>query len=190
MVALKRSYHIAGPSADRLAKRLRRVETIQRIRTPEQKHRDITLTNAALADGNISLTELTAIAQGDGVADREGAEIRVSKIEFCGSTNTAGVDIYFISPKMNNAPAYGDFQSVTGGYANADAFMTWHKTISDKNGGLSSNGYHKFRYPLKIHYSGSASTGGQRNRIWMVVKNDTGAAISHEYAARIWYSDQ
>ncbi|WP_219929644.1 hypothetical protein, partial [Achromobacter pulmonis] len=158
-------------------------------RKPEMKHRDITLSNSALADAAISLTELTAIAQGDGVADREGASIRVHRIEVCGSTNRDATDLYFVSPKMNNAPTYGDFLSVTGGFVNRDAFILWWKQITSTTGGNSTDAAYSFRFPMKIHYSGSSSTSGQRNRIWFVVKNDTGGAISFEYALRIWYTD-
>lgn len=171
------------------AKRLRRIERQVYRNRPEMKHRDVTLTSAALADGSINLTELTAIAQGDGVADRDGAVIRVFRVEACGRVNTSGVDVYFVTPKMNNAPTYGDFQSVTGGFCNADSFVTWYKHITDCKQNSSSQFFYKFKYPIKIHYAGSASTAGQRNRVWFVVKNDTGGAVAFEFALRIWYTD-
>nr|DAW56437.1 MAG TPA: hypothetical protein [Bacteriophage sp.] len=90
---------------------------------------------------------------------------------------------------MNNAPQYGDFQAVTGGYCNDDAFTVWRKTMSGLKANFANNGYHVFRYPLKLFYNGSSGTAGQRNRIWFVVKNDTGAAAQVEYALRIWYTD-
>lgn len=172
-----------------LAKRMRRVERIQRMRRPEMKHRDTTLVGSLVADGSIGLTELTAIAQGDGVADREGASIRVYRIEVRGITSVAGTDFYFVSPKMNNAPTYGDFQSVPGGFINRDAFTLWYKKIIGLQGNFVIDGYFRFRFPMKVHYSGSASTAGQRNRIWAVVKNDTGGNINYEFALRIWYTD-
>lgn len=190
MPALKRTVTLEGPPATSLTTRVRRVERIQRMNKPEMKHRDTTLTAAALADGNITLTELTAIAQGSGVADREGASIRIHRVEMRGLTDTSGTDLYLVSPKMNNAPTYGDFQGVTGGFINRDAFIMWWKQISDTHGGLATDAFKAFKYPMKVHYSGAASTGGQRNRIWYVVKNDTGGPIAVEYALRIWYTDQ
>ena len=111
-MAFKRALFPATPVGN--AKRIRRIERRQRRyrQRPELKHRDFTLTGSAQADASVAVSEFTAIAQGDGVADREGASIRVFRVEMHGHCDDSGVDLYIVSPKHNTQPAYSDFGAV------------------------------------------------------------------------------
>jgi len=164
-------------------------------RKPEMKSRANGV-SGTLANGAFAQIEVTDIAQGNAGLERDGTVIKLHRVDytaFARETGTAnpiaGIDVYLVTSKDANVPAYGDFLTLVGGTVNKNEFTTWvQDVVGGSNNGVVQ-GAHSFQFPMKIHYGGSASDSGIRNRTFLCMKNNTGTAVSHQLAFRSWYTD-
>lgn len=192
MVA-KRVLFPRSPATMPVKKRLRRVERIAALRKPEMKMQDFNYVNATLADGALAtIVELTAIAEGTGVNERIGNRIKIHRIEVRGTLGAENVDAYIIQGHTTTAPVYANFYAYQGSHLLADdshtKFTEWRyingRTFIDRSGLR-----HRFPIGYTAKYNANLSTSCVDNRLWFVVKNDTGAAVSVEYSLRVWFTD-
>jgi len=164
-------------------------------RKPEMKAQAYGASETKL-NGTVKVYEVTDIAAGDEGYARDGLQIKLHRVFYTitayatGTQNpVAGVDAYLITSKNDTAPAYGDFISYIGGTVNKNEFSTWKQhVIGGDNHGIIQ-GSHHFQFPMKIHFSGNASTSCLRNRTYIVVKNNTGASVDVQIASRVWFTD-
>jgi len=163
-------------------------------RKPEAKHHSSDATGS-LATGVISYMECTYLAEGTGVGERIGSQVRLLYTEYAlsvfSSTSAAyGVDIYLVTTRDGSTPVVGDFIGLPGGFPDRDKYIKWkqHLTNADDNNGNILASY-RWQYPMRVHYDGAAATDGVRNRTFIVIKNSTGSSINYAANERTWYTD-
>jgi len=183
----KRKYN--GPAT--MAKRLKRVERIQGRRKPEVKYAVFTH-SGAIADMAASTVELTAIAQGNDVNERTGNHIKLLRVDVRGDVGDNNLDYYIIQCHTTAAPIYGNFNAQQGGAIstidNNTKFTEWKYMSGYK---LKDTGrlMHRFKYGIKAKYNGTATSNCVDNRIYLFIKNNTGASHSPNFTVRVWFSD-
>jgi len=187
-----------APAAKRPRTNANEIAKIKRTlgeRKPEMKSRgNGVYTN--LADGAFVATEVTDLAQGSADSERSGTLVKLHRVEYTAfgrettsASPIAGVDFYLITCKDSNPPAYGDFLGLVGGTANKNEFTTWVQDVIGASNHGVIQGAHSFQYPMKVHYGGSASDSGIRNRTYVCIKNNTGTQIAYQLSYRVWYTD-
>jgi len=147
-------------------------------------------------NNTVEIQEITDIAAGDEGYARDGLQIKLHRVFYTVSAKVAstvnpcaGVDVYLITSKTETAPVYADFIAYIGGTANKAEFTTWKQSVlGSENQGVVQDA-HSFQFPMKIHYSGSASTACIKNRTWIVVKNNTGSSVDVQMTHRCWFTD-
>lgn len=173
--------------------RVSRLERVQAQRKPELKHTTAQV-NTAVAFNSIQVTHITGISEGTSAFQRTGDEIRIKRIEVRGNTANQQLEVYLLSQHDGSIqPIYSDFTPTIGGmlvdtvYNNT--FTEWEHSLNrfGANGNFHINKF--FKYPPKVHFVGSTATSTNRNRFYIVVKNDSGASVNVEYTARIWFTD-
>lgn len=175
-----------------VAKRLKRVETIQARRKPEMKKFHVSAT-PTLASNTATTIDLTNIAQGTGIGDRTANEIRIHRVDIRGNLTSGGVDSYLIQSHNTTFPAYADFYPVQGGHLNIvnqnTKFTEWkyYKNYSGTNSNMRIT--HSFRYPMKVKFNGAAGTSAVDNRLSLVIKNDTVASAVTQVSCVVYYTD-
>lgn len=176
----------------RALKRLKRVENQVRRNKPETKYKQFALTQSTFADGTIELVELTNFAQGDDVSEREGNHVTIRRVEVRGYLGFGFLHGYIVQGHTTTLPTYATFQNVDGGsivpIENNTRFTEWLYFNSQKLYDKASI-VQTFKYGLKAKYNGSLGTSCVDNRLWLVVKNDTGSAESVRLSVRVWYTD-
>lgn len=191
--ALKRTYHVTSDMLP-LNKRVKRVERIQAERRPETKYKDFYIAGA-VSTGSIAYVDITNISQGDSFDTRDGRLIKLHRVEVRGGTTSSstiytGYDVLLQTSKDNSTPAYADYLPVMGSYPELTKATVWRHQICGGGGSDSMINFVKsFKYPMKIHYDGSAGSNIIRNRTFVVVKNDVGAAGAMSIFIRVWFTD-
>lgn len=179
------------PSSSPIAKRLRRVERIQRLRKPEMKYAVFQATGNVV-DNTVKVVELSGIAEGNGPDQREGNHIKITRVEIRGYMATA-MDAYIIQGHTTTVPAYADFNAVAGGALapinNNTKFTEWKYFSGIQMSNNLRSYYVRFPYGLKCKYNGTASTNCVDNRLFLVIKNETGFDDLAELTVRVWYLD-
>lgn len=174
-----------------LAKRVKTLEYKVAARTPETKMQILSF-SGTIADGAAQVLEFTAVAEGTGANERLGNKIRILRIETRGDLGADNVDMYFIQCHTTTAPAYANFASYQGGHITIDStntrFTEWNYTNGRKfsdNAGMRR----VFTLGMNSKFNGSASTSCVDNRLFVVVKNDTGSTQTCEFVGRMWFTD-
>lgn len=148
----------------------------------------------SILNNTIGLQDLFAtIVQGDGENQRLGDDIKVKSLSIRGNANGAsGANADFYLVKMNNndpsnPPVYGDFIGVYGGHIDRDdGEEIYHKHCGHAD--LDVINYnHKFKYPLNVKFNRAGAV--EKNKWYMVVKNDSGGTIASELSVQIMYYD-
>lgn len=196
-MGLKRTVTWDAPTPKKAKTLTTKVSRIQRQlaeRKPEMKHRTLAGTGT-ITTGTIVYIEISELAQGSDTAGREGSQIKLHYTEYrvtpyVAAAQQAGLDVYLLTTKADNVPAYSQFGAVPGGFPDRRKFIEWnqHCTSDDSNNG-NIHGSYSWQFPMKCHYEGSAGTAGTRNLTFLVLKNDTGASINYGYASRTFYTD-
>lgn len=183
-MTLKRTVTLdASSSVTQVAKRLKRVERKQSMLGPSKFLRDVATTDAgALNDGALRAVQLSNAIQ----------DVKIARIIIKGYLGGANVDCYLVQSPTATAPVYSDFTPTIGGNLTVASapdekgFAIWKHYLS-LNGGANFSITQKFKFGFISHYEGNAmaSTGKQ---LWLVFKNDSGAAVSPQATAEIFYT--
>lgn len=169
----------------------KRARTLVRFK-PEMKMQDFNF-QGNIADGALgSVVELTQIAEGSGANERHGNKIRIHRVEIRGSLGADNADAYLIQCHTTTVPSYASFIAFQGGHTTVDqsntTFTEWRylngKYFKDHNGVRQS-----FRLGYTAKYNAALATSCVDNRLVFIIKNDTGAQITSEVSARVWYTD-
>mgnify|MGYP000089878283 FL=1 len=177
-------------TADKVAILERKVAS----RKPEAKHHSATATGS-LATGVISYLECTYLAEGTGIGERVGSQVRLLYTEYSLSVFSAtsaayGVDLYLVTTRDGSTPVVADFLGSPGGFPDRDKYIKWkqHLTNADDNNGNLLTSY-RWQYPMRVHFNGVTATDGIRNRTFLVVKNSTGSSVNYAMNERTWFTD-
>ena len=142
MGTLKRTYHLAGDDAERVSKRLRRVESASRRNKPAMRNKRF-ITVATIAANSINSVELSAISDGDIVSNRQGNKIKIHRIEVRGNCHHQ-LDCYIIQSHTTTLPTYGNFSSNNGAFLDDEElntkFSEWAYFKPYTFAGTSANG--------------------------------------------------
>lgn len=175
-----------------VAKRLKRVETIQARRKPEMKKFHVSATPTVVTN-SATTVDLTNIVQGTGIGERTANEIRVHRVDIRGNLTTGAVDSYLIQSHNASLPVYADFYPVESGHLNIvnqnTKFTEWkfYKNLSGTNSNMKLQ--HSFKYPMKVKFNGSAGTSCVDNRLSLVMKNDSAASAVCQVSCVVYYTD-
>lgn len=186
-MAFKRKYN--GPST--MAKRLKRVEYVQRRRKPEMKYHTVEYTSAVGATSAAAI-DLTGISLGNDVDERTGNHIRVVRIEVRGSTGHDDIDLHLIQCHTTTVPAYANFQDVQGGGLVTNDNNTKFTEWKHMNGHMLTDRGHmlqRFKYGINVKYNGSLSSNCVDNRLYLVYNNHRAASTTPSLSIRVWYID-
>lgn len=162
-----------------------------RNNSPELKQLNLTADVQALADGAVHVEELTAIAEGDGSDNREGLRALIKGINIRVHTTNRNADIYIIKSDGVNVPNYGDFHGVIGGHLKRTSDSVFHEIAHLHNYGSINERvkYNKrFKYSMSVRYTGAASTTATFNKLYLVIKNDTGASLNYSFSSKTYFT--
>lgn len=170
---------------DRLAK----IERSIVLTKPEEKHIfwDI---NETVLNSSQSIEELFVIAQGDRAYDRDGNEIRVTRIEidlYCAST---GLDVYLVRPHDSSDTFDStDFSGLAhvNRAVNIEKWKVYKHKTSETNS-LLVNWTQRFGSGMIVRYNGTTSTP-ETPQCNLVLSNYSGATIAVTGWARVFYVD-
>lgn len=151
-----------------------------------------------------ALTHVTAIAQGDGLADRSGDKINVEKVVFrvniiSTATNNTRYILFRDKMNFNITPTRADVlasASVSSALSSLNFIQQGrYKILMDKTVSSSVNGdlAHYICYTSKVNapcfYYGAAANQFANGSIWLLVISDAAAASGHDVNIQTIYSD-
>lgn len=175
-----------------MAKRLRRLENVQRLRRPETKYAVFQHTGT-VGNATAVAVELTGIAEGNGPDQREGNHIKILRVDIRGVMDQP-LDCYVIQGHTTTVPAYADFNAVAGGALSAinnnTKFTEWRHFTGFNLQSATTSMKVRFPFGLKAKYNGTATTNCVDNRLFLFLKNNSGGDMSCELTVRVWYLDQ
>lgn len=193
MVKYAGSKRMAGPiSAGQVAKRLRKVETMARNNRPEMQTKTITV-QGALGAGAVVNGLLTNIAQGNGIAERKGNEIRVWRVEIRGLVDDI-IDNYLIQLHTTSEPTAAIFNTVNGAFIldseSGVRFSEWkhYRNFSTTGANDPIRIVQKFN-GMRVHYNGTTATSGIRNQLCFTALNTGTVSKNINVCCRLWYTD-
>lgn len=183
----------------KFAKRLKRVERVAAKSRPEMQMKTFTINESipALASsikGFYGL-DITDIAQGDLVTQRQANKIRVWRVEFRGNI-TGHCDAYLIQNHGADVPSVGDFTagSARGGYLTESKTNQTHtewKSFTQR----ASLDDHECRVKMVQRFNGmivkynGTSTQAVQNGLNLIVLNSDASTRTFNGTVRIWYTD-
>lgn len=164
------------------------------ILNPEVKYRETVVRPASLANNGLINYKLTDIAQGEDVNQRLGNRIEIIGVKFLGSAGDGNpnIDLHLVTPFSTTDPAHTDFSLSCGAaYPRTKGIEWWHRVHGNSpNHFQTVNLYYQFKQPLKVHYSGSASTQCIRNLLYFTMHNQSGASIADiNMTVTLYYQD-
>lgn len=175
-----------------LAKRVAKVERLARANRPEMQTKTYTLAGT-ITGGTASVTDLTALSQGDGVDNRSGDRIKLWRVEVRGTADS-DLDLYIIKGNGSVAPTLANFTSANGAYIldseNGNHYIerkhyrNLHAVGSEDPVKFSVN----FR-GMVVKYNGAASTAGIQNKVYFVVVSRNTADSTASLSIRLWFTD-
>lgn len=184
----------AAPSSQ-MAKRLKRVERKVAARKPEMKHATFESETANVPDNTAVSLDLTNIAQGDAVNQREGNKIKIWRVEVRGQGSNR-IDQYVIQAHNDKAPGTTTFTQYAGAFlltADTNTNFTEWKHYANTNqqvGDYNAFKYSvKFKYGIVARYEGSLGNDITDNRLFWIGLNRSGTAVPMAVSVRIWYTD-
>lgn len=184
----------AGWNARQIAaansRRISQLSKQVRRNTSETKCVQNSWISSTLADGAATVIELTSIAQGDDSFHRDGNVIHITGIDIRGHIVDRHLDIYFILAPNGATPNYGSFMNRQGGFLYSTERNNFKviKWIHNFNGNGDISFSRKLNIP--VYYNGSASGNGVRNRMYLVIKNDTGFTSGGQLVTQLWFKDK
>ena len=156
------------------------------------------MVSSTMPDASAATLELTLVEQGDDVYHRHANHIYCKGCNISGYVQHPNADVYLVLSKNGTVPSYGDFQNRVGGflYATQRSEFVVLGTLAPKNTFLAgtASGFNNTvrfskRFNISTFYNGTASGTGVRNRIYLVVKNDTGGVLSYGLNCELFFRD-
>lgn len=156
------------------------------------------MVSTTMPNASAATLELTLVEQGDDIYHREGNHIYCKGFNINMLCSAHDIDAYVVLSKNGTTPSYGDFQNRVGGFLYAT-----QRSEFVVLGTLRTNGTFSFTpgdtiasqrsIRKKIHiptfYNGVASGTGVRNRIFILVKNDTGVVQGYTVTVELFFRD-
>lgn len=184
---------LRGTTTKQLARKVAALDRKVRQNRGEQKIKQISAQGTLFPNNSILQFELTSISSGDGIADRDGFQISVDSIRVRGHSSSNKVDWYLIQVVNDSILIYSDFAGVIGGGIDSNhkhefKELKYFRSFNTTSGNVQT--FHKFKFPLTVSYNATSATP-VRNRIFLVLKNNTGAQVSnYDYFAEMLYRDK
>jgi len=175
------------PATDPLAKRIRRIEKVQRQRAPEKKSTVFGDKTNSLTSASVSVFNITQIAQGDSSSQREGKQVRVRHVSIRGVQTTFGFSYRLIVSRDGTAPTYADFAPYAGGGIQASSQSRFYELGYS----LPASGYPimiQRKMNLVVKYNGG-TTSAVDNAVFLVIHNPTGTSGIPNVTAQVTYTD-
>lgn len=176
------------------AKRIKRIERIQRERKPEMKFKDFTI-NSTTLNNAVEVLHITNISEGDAHENRSGRLIKLHRIEVRGGTLATsavgkGYGVSLETRRNTTDPVVGDYSSAIGGFVDLTKAISWAYQLAGA-GESDTNIHivHSFKYPMKVHYSAAEGTSVVRNKTFLVLHNRTSATANFSFSIRVWFTD-
>lgn len=175
-----------------LAKKVKILERQVRASRPEMRTKTWSLSGTITA-GTVSVTNITAIDQGDGVDERSGDRLRLHRVEVRGVADS-DLDIYLIQQHGPNAPALANFTSTNGAYIldsdNNNQFTEWvHYRNIHSVGSEDPVKFSKRFHGMIVKFNGSAGSNDVQNGVVLCVLNRNAADSTARLSIRIWFTD-
>lgn len=147
---------------------------------------------SAVANNDAAIIDLTSIAQGSDYNQRDGNEVRIKSVSLVGYLGGPKVDLFLIQAKNASLITAANFTNCVGGemtYSTfKSAFVQWlHYLPMDGVGNV--NYRRSFSHGIKAEYNGSTSTACNRNRLFAVISNNSGASITPSMYFKVEYYD-
>jgi len=149
------------------------------------------------ATAEATVINLTGISQGDGTDERIGSKIKCWRVDIRGDVS-AGLDVYVVQAQDGTPPDKDDFPGTTSGSfidgtKNNTTLTEWvyHRPIPHISGVPTPFRIIRKFKGMEVVY-GSVATAGTtpvRNGLFLVLRNVSGATLSHSLQARVWYTD-
>lgn len=176
-----------------LAKRVQRVERQLIAQRPEMK-KNITTFSGSLATGGVDVNIVNAVAAGDAGNQRDGDRIRLWRLEVRGQLDPLQ-DVYLIQSHDGSAPTVNDFSGSTIAGAHIleeyqnSRFTEWayFRAPPDQTTNCPIRLVKSFK-GMNVVWSDDPTTP-ERNRLYVVVRNVSGATLNHSMSACMWYTD-
>lgn len=175
-----------------LAKRIKVLEAKVKANRPEMRTKTYSL-SGSIATGTLSVTQLTDIAQGDGVDNRSGDRIKLHRVEVRGVADS-DLDLYIIQQHGPTAPVLANFTSTNGAFIldsdNNNTFTEWvHYRNIYSVGDEDPVKFSKKFNGMSIKYNGTAGSNMVQNGICFCVLNRNSVSSTVKVSIRVWFTD-
>ena len=174
-----------------LAKRVKHVEAQVKKNRPEMKSNAYTKVSAAVGTGAVGVWELSALSQGEEASKRVGNVCRLYRLEVRGQVDPL-LDCYIIQSKNATVPAVANFGLGPGGFVDDDNnnFVEWKhfRVRPDQATNCPFKVVQFFRNGYTLEFAGAAGSP-LRNRLYFVVRNNSGASLNYAISYKLWYTD-
>lgn len=175
-----------------MRKRMRYSYRRKRFSLVETKMKIFNLTGN-VANASAGVVELTRIGEGTGNDERNGNKLNILRIDVRGKPVNDNLDIYLIQAHTTTDPAYTDFSPHVGGHIFENRTNTRFTEWRYSNGRRfveNSGMRHSFRLGYVAKYINDQTTGCVDNKLYLVVKNNTGAdVLVTDFAVKVWFRD-
>lgn len=175
------------------AKNIERLSRQVRRNTPELKCVHNHIDNTAIVSGAAAVKEITLIGQGNDVYQREGNHISLVGLNVRGYKTGDNIDVYIVLSRNGVVPSYGDFLNFPKGYLYTNQREEFRVLAYLHNyGGGSAPGFEKHLKlrNIPVYYNGTATGNGVRNRLYVLIKNDTGAVGGGAVFCELYFRDR
>lgn len=175
----------------------RRVNTLQRrvaLNTGEVKSRQwVSAVGSVAVAGTATVVDLTNLAQGDEVFQREGNRIQITGVDIRYHVASRNLDGYLTLSPHGILPVAGDFDPVIDAHVKFESRqdikeLKFFKNYTSTNGTSMSHS-RRFKVPIKVKYLSSGSNQVLANRLCFVIKNSTPSDFNYSYSIRLYYRD-
>lgn len=188
-MAVKRALFSGTATPAKNAKRLRILAAQVRRNTGELKRKAFTAPSTqTLTAGTNANVDLSAITQGDAVAERIGVAVRVKGIEVRISCTNNDLDAYLVLSPQAITPTGGVFHSIIDGHITTAA-KDEHKELhffKNYSGGTHTYCNRRFKTGIPVLYSSSNCI---RNKLSLFFKNSSAVSINYVYSVIVYYTD-
>lgn len=171
---------------------IRRMKRQINLNKAERKKAHFSANALSVTSGSIELVELTAIAQGDDDNQRVGRKVKIMAVDCRFHVSDRNIDCYIIKTTGSTAPDYTDFDTSLGAHLDQQAMSEYTELayIKERRSTTNSMFYKKYwKAGIPVYYNSTTTVSGMKNRIFLVFKNTTGAAVDVQYSCVTTYLD-
>lgn len=191
MVA-KRALDFDKPTPAKNAKRIKSLARQVNINKGEVKFINFKEV-AQITNGNATVIDITAIPEGTSWEERINNEIRVKRVSIIGHVGHQDVDLFLIQSKNATPVTYANFVSCIGGElyypTYKENFIVWKHHLKTFGANSNINFRKNFAYPIQVQYNAATATACTRNKLLLVLKNNSGANVTPSLYVKVEYYD-